>query len=91
MASLRLIHQMMNERRMVQLTDGRIGKVVRVDTLFPGNATTVSVWTGSSADAAMPFSSSTPVSTTSPSSTSSPSLAKVSLNEIVGAAEQRSA
>jgi hypothetical protein len=38
---------MMNERRMVLLTDGRIGKVVRVDTLFPGNATTVSVWTDS--------------------------------------------
>ena len=40
---------MMNERRMVLLTDGRIGKVVRVDTLFPGNATTVSVWTDSKA------------------------------------------
>lgn len=91
MATLRLIHQMMNERRMVQLADGRTGKVVRVDTLFPGNATTVSVWTGPSADAAMPFSSSTPVSTASPSSSSSPSLAKVSLNEIVGAAEQESA
>ena len=38
---------MMNERRMVLLSDGRIGKVVRVDTLFPGNATTVSVWTDS--------------------------------------------
>jgi hypothetical protein len=37
---------MMNERRSVQLLDGRIGKVVRVDTLFPSNATTVTVWTG---------------------------------------------
>lgn len=37
----------MNERRMVQLSDGRVGNVVRVDTTFPGNATTVSVWTGS--------------------------------------------
>jgi hypothetical protein len=37
----------MNERRMVQLTDGRIGKIVRVDTLFPDNATTVTVWTNS--------------------------------------------
>jgi hypothetical protein len=36
---------MMNERRSVQLLDGRIGKVVRVDTLFPGNATTVTIWT----------------------------------------------
>lgn len=32
---------------MVQLTDGRVGKIVRVDTLFPGNATTVTVWTSS--------------------------------------------
>jgi hypothetical protein len=32
---------------MVLLTDGRVGKVVRVDTLFPGNATTVTVWTDS--------------------------------------------
>jgi hypothetical protein len=37
----------MNERRMVQLSDGRVGKVVRVDTTFPENATTVSVWTDS--------------------------------------------
>jgi hypothetical protein len=74
---------------MVQLADGRIGKVVRVDTLFPGNATTVSGWTGIAADAAMPFSSSTPMSTASPSSTSSPSLAKVSLGDIVGAADKQ--
>jgi hypothetical protein len=37
----------MNERRMVRLADGRVGKIVRVDTLFPDNATTVSVWTNS--------------------------------------------
>jgi len=37
----------MNERRMVRLSDGRVGKIVRVDTHFPENATTVSVWTGS--------------------------------------------
>jgi len=49
MATLRYIHQVMNERRSVQLTDGRIGKVVRVDTLFPDNATTVTVWTESKA------------------------------------------
>lgn len=45
MATLRHIHQIMNERRMVQLADGRVGKVMRVDTLFPSNAITVSVWT----------------------------------------------
>jgi hypothetical protein len=37
----------MNERRMVRLSDGRIGKIVRVDTHFPENATTVSIWTDS--------------------------------------------
>lgn len=45
MATLRHLHQLMNERRMIRLSDGRIGKIVRVDTLFPGNATTVTVWT----------------------------------------------
>lgn len=47
MATLRHLHQMMNDRRMVRLSDGRIGKIVRVDTLFPDNATTVSIWTAS--------------------------------------------
>ena len=47
MATLRYLHQLMNERRRVQLSDGRTGKIVRVDTLFPGNATTVTVWTES--------------------------------------------
>ena len=47
MATLRHLHQMMNERRLIQLTDGRVGKVVRVDTLFPDNSTTVTVWTDS--------------------------------------------
>jgi hypothetical protein len=47
MATLRHLHQMMNERRMVRLTDGRVGKIVRVDTVFPDNATIVSVWTAS--------------------------------------------
>ncbi len=70
MATLRHIHQMMNERRMVQLSDGRTGKVVRVDTLFPSNATTVSVWTRDA---------------------HAPAVAKVSLGEIIGEAEQKSA
>jgi hypothetical protein len=47
MATLRYLHQLMSERRLVQLSDGRTGKIVRVDTLFPGNATTVTVWTES--------------------------------------------
>ena len=41
----------MNERRTVRLSDGRIGKIVRVDTLFPENSTTVSVWTCSQSPA----------------------------------------
>jgi hypothetical protein len=45
MASLRQIHQLMTDRCQVLLNDGRIGKIVRVDTVFPHNTTTVSVWT----------------------------------------------
>ena len=45
MASLRHIHQLMNERRFVRLADGRTGKIIRVDTLFPDNDTQVTLWT----------------------------------------------
>ena len=45
MASLRHIHQFMNERQLVRLADGRTGKIIRVDTLFPDNDTRVTVWT----------------------------------------------
>jgi hypothetical protein len=45
MASLRHIHQFMNERKLVRLADGRTGKIIRVDTVFPGNETRVTVWT----------------------------------------------
>jgi hypothetical protein len=40
----------MTDRRRVVLDDGRTGKIVRVDTTFPGNKTSVSVWV----DAARP-------------------------------------
>lgn len=43
--TLRHIHRYMNDRRRVVLADGRTGKIVRVDTLFPSNDTTVTVWT----------------------------------------------
>jgi hypothetical protein len=46
MSNLRRVHQLMNERRRVQLDDGRTGKIVRIDTFFPEGHTTVSVWTG---------------------------------------------
>jgi hypothetical protein len=45
MTSLRQLHLMMADRRRVLLEDGRTGKIVRVDTVFPRNSTTVSVWT----------------------------------------------
>lgn len=35
----------MTDRRQVLLDDGRTGKIVRIDTVFPDNQTTVSVWT----------------------------------------------
>lgn len=35
----------MTDRRGVLLGDGRTGKIVRVDTEFPGGMTTVFVWT----------------------------------------------
>lgn len=47
MTTLRHIHRYMNDRRRVLLADGRTGKIVRVDTVFPANDTTVTVWTDS--------------------------------------------
>jgi hypothetical protein len=44
MTTLRHIHQYMTDRRKVLLQDGRTGKIVRVDTVFPKGSTTVSVW-----------------------------------------------
>jgi len=71
----------MNERRMVQLADGRIGKVVRVDTTFPDNATVVTVWTDTD-DAHGPVSASGPAS--------GPGISKVSLAEGIGEIESQS-
>ena len=71
---------MMTERRMVRLSDGRVGKIVRVDTLFPDNATVVSVWTDSNQYG--------PLST---GAVSRPGISKVSLTEIVGEAARESA
>ena len=45
MTTLRSIHKFMNERSYVRLSDGRTGKIVRVDTTFPSNDTTVTLWT----------------------------------------------
>ena len=45
--SLRYLHRCMTDRQRVQLDDGRLANIVRVDTEFPANQTTVSVWTDS--------------------------------------------
>ena len=44
MAELSYIHRVMTERRRVVLDDGRTGKIIRLDTAFPGPSTTVSLW-----------------------------------------------
>ena len=80
MATLRHLHQLMNERRMVRLSDGRVGKIVRVDTLFPDNFTTVSIWTDSNDEG--------PLST---GPVSGLGISKVSNNDIVGEAVRESA
>jgi hypothetical protein len=49
MTTLRHIHQYMTDRRKVLLQDGRTGRIVRVDTVFPRGSTTVSVWTETTA------------------------------------------
>jgi hypothetical protein len=49
MASLRHIHQIMNERALVRLADGRTGKILRVDTLFPDREVKITVWTSDQA------------------------------------------
>lgn len=36
----------MNQRLHVRLADGRVGKIVRVDTTFPANDTLITLWTG---------------------------------------------
>jgi hypothetical protein len=43
--TLRSIHKYMNQRLHVRLADGRVGKIVRVDTTFPANDTLVTLWT----------------------------------------------
>lgn len=81
---------------MVQLVDGRVGKVVRVDTTFPDNTTTLTIWTNTSADGSPVSSgpvSNGPVSSgpVSSGSISGPGIAKVSLSEVLGEAARQSA
>jgi hypothetical protein len=45
MLTLRRIQKLQDQRSVVRLEDGRVGKIVRVDTTFPANETEVSVYT----------------------------------------------
>jgi hypothetical protein len=45
MITLRHLHEYQQEARLVQLEDGRVGKIVRVDTTYPDNRTQVLVYT----------------------------------------------
>jgi hypothetical protein len=45
MLSLRRVQELQDRRSLVHLTDGRVGKIVRVDTIFPDNKTVVSIYT----------------------------------------------
>jgi len=47
MADLIRLQQYMKERRRVLLDDGRTGKIIRLDTAYPGHRTIVSLWTES--------------------------------------------
>ncbi|HET9954594.1 MAG TPA: hypothetical protein VFQ61_08820 [Polyangiaceae bacterium] len=53
MTTLRHIHRYMNDRRRVVLDDGRAGKIVRVDTVFPENETYVTVITDAASDSSV--------------------------------------
>lgn len=45
MITLRLAYRLQDHRARVQLEDGRVGSIVRLDTTFPENETEVSVAT----------------------------------------------
>ncbi len=45
MLTLRNIQALQDSRSIVRLEDGRVGKIIRVDTTFPANQTEVSVYT----------------------------------------------
>lgn len=45
MLTLRHLQKLQDARSRVRLADGRVGKIIRVDTTFPENKTEVSVYT----------------------------------------------
>jgi hypothetical protein len=74
--TLRNIHRLMTARQSVLLADGRSGKIVRVDTVFPANDTVVSVWVDSGE----------PSPESGRRHEIGPGVAKVSLADVVGPA-----
>jgi len=84
MATIRTLHRIMAARGAVQLSDGRIAKIVRIDTVFPENTTTVTIWTDANGD------DSTGPDSRSPDS-SNPGISKVELSDIVGEATRQTA
>jgi hypothetical protein len=87
MATLRHIHRYMNERRAIVLSDGRVGKISRVDTFFPKNETVVTVWLKDTGESGVASSiGGQPPSTAAPMSTAS-GLVRVGLDDVVGPAE----
>jgi hypothetical protein len=45
MADLLYLHKYMVDRRKVVLVDGRTGRILRLDTAFPGRRVVASIWT----------------------------------------------
>jgi hypothetical protein len=45
MADLLYLHKYMVDRRKVVLDDGRTGRILRLDTAFPGRRVVVPIWT----------------------------------------------
>src|SRR5690606_26413198 len=87
MVTLRDLHRYQNDRAMVQLKDGRIGKIVRVDTTFPGNYTEVSVYTlGKGRKATEPGAEGADARRAS-EGRCGPGIARVSLERIAGLAK----
>jgi hypothetical protein len=82
MATIQTLQRIMAARGAVRLSDGRVGKIVRIDTVFPANTTTVTIWTDPNGD------DSTGPDSRSPDS-SNPGITKVPLSDIVGEAHRQ--
>lgn len=89
MVTLRDLHRYQTNRSVVQLEDGRIGKIVRVDTTFPENHTVVSVYTLGDMGSSAEESASTPANDADEQSESrkGPGITRVNLDRIVGLAK----